>query len=219
MVLTVPVNTYNALQNAHLNGIVPRDFVWIRALNTVTEGFEHIGLWSGNVPVTVNVIRPDNGATESRTYQGAHGLMTVPAIPRSMKLEVRSINLEFSNLSPEIINAVLAYSIRGQVVQIHRGLLDPATMNLVDPAHCRLDGLVAKAPMKRAKAGNDGRIIIVCQPHTRTLSKGNPQKLSDEFYKRRGGRMPYLDVEPKITWGQEDIIHEKKRPKRSKWID
>lgn len=219
MVLTVPVNTYNALQNASVNGIVPRDFVWIKALNTATSTFEYIGLWGGNVPVTVSVIRPSDGATVTRTYVGAYGLMKVPAIPRSMKLEIKSINLSFSKLSQEIVNAVLSYSVRGQSIEIHRGLLDPATMNLVDPALCRLDGLIAKAPMKRPKAGNDGSITLVCQPHSRTLAKGNPQKLSDEFNKRRGARLPYLDVEPKITWGQKDVIHEKSKPRNSKWID
>lgn len=70
MVMSVPVNTYNALQNAHINGIVPRDFVWISALNTTTDLIENIGLWSGSVPVTVNVIQPSDGATVSRVYQG-----------------------------------------------------------------------------------------------------------------------------------------------------
>jgi hypothetical protein len=219
MVLSVPTNTYNALLNAAEKGIVPRDFVWIRALNTVTEGIEEIGVWNGNVPVTVNVIRPDTGATVSRVYQGLAGLMQVPSIPMSMKLEVRSIRLAFSNLSPELINAVLVYNTKSQPIEIHRGLLDPSTMNLVDPALCRFDGLINKAPFKRAKAGNDGQFTLECQSHARTLAMGNPEKLSDEFFKRRGGRMPYMDVIAHIVWGQKDKVHERRRSGRSRWID
>ena len=92
-------------------------------------------------------------------------------------------------------------------------------MNLVDPALCRLDGLVSKAPIRRAKSGNEGRIILVCQPHSRTLAKGKADRLSDEWYKRRGGRMPFLDVVPKISWGQKDVINEKGGRRKPKWID
>lgn len=219
MVLSVPVNTYNALLNAAERGIVPRDFVWIKALNTTTDLIEEIGIWNGNVPVTVNVIRPDTGATVSRVYQGLAGLMQVPSVPMGMKLEVRSIKLVFSNLSPEIINAVLVFNPKSQPIEIHRGLLDPATMNLVDPALCRFDGLINRVPIKRAKSGNDGQIAIECQSHARTLSMGNPEKFSAEFFKRRGGRMPYLDVVPKIVWGQRDVVHGKQRSRRTKWLD
>ena len=220
MVMSVPVNTYNALQNAHLNGVVPRDFVWISALNTTTDLIENIGLWSGSVPVTVNVIQPSDGATVSRVYQGLAGLMAVPSIPMTMKLEVRSIKLTFSNLSLEILNAVLVFNPKNQPIEIHRGLLDPATMNLVDPAECRFDGLINKAPFKRARSGNDGQVILECQSHARTLAKGNPAKLSDEFHKRRSGDRfgRYYDVVPKIVWGQEDVVHEKKQRPRERWI-
>jgi hypothetical protein len=220
MVMTVPVNTLDALTNASTRGIVPRDFVWIAALNTTTDEIEYIGLWSGNVPVTVDVIRPSDGATVSRVYQGMADLMKVPPIPMSMKLEVRSIKLVFSNLSPEVVNATLVFNPKSQPIQIHRGLLDPATMNLVDPARCRFDGLTNRAPFKRAKAGNDGQVILECQSHARTLAKGNPAKLSDEFSKRRNGDRwgRYLDIVPKIVWGQEDVVHEKKKRPKDKWI-
>ncbi len=218
MVMSVPVNTYNALVNAHINGIVPRDFVWIRARNRETGEFENIGLWNGKVPVTVQVVRPGDGVVITRTYQGVGNLMQVPPIPMGIKLEVRTVSVAFSNLTPEILNAVLAYNVKDQSIQIHRGLLDPATMNLVDPAICRLDGVINKAPYRRAKSGAEGKIVLACQSHARTLDRGNPAKLSDEFFKRRGARMPYLDVVPKITWGQKDVVHEGNGRKPGKWI-
>lgn len=218
MVLSVPLNTQAALAAAPTNGIAPRDFVWMKALNRDTEMIEEIGFWSGNVPVSAPIIQPDDGEDDTRDFIGMHGLMQVPAIPMTMKLEVRSIKVVFSNLSPDVINAALVYNAKGRAIQIFRGLLDPQTMNLVDPAVCRFDGYVNRIQIRRAKAGNDGQVVVECQSHARTLALSSPEKFSDEFFKRRGGRQPYLDIVPKIVWGQKDIIKEKRRPKKSKWI-
>lgn len=217
MVISVPSNTYAALQAARTKGIVPRDFVWIAGLNTSTDEIEHIGLWTGDVPVTVQVTRPSDGATVTRTYQGIGARLQVPAIPSSMKLEVRTIRITISGLSEEVINAVLVYNPKQQPIEVHRGLFDPSTMNLVDPAWCRFDAFVNRSPVTRPKAGNDGRVQIEAQSHARNLTMGNPAKLSDEFFKRRGGDGSgrYLDVVPKVVWGQKDIVHEsEKKPKQ-----
>lgn len=218
MVLTVPAETLAALQDADSTGIVPRYFVWIKARNTDTDDIEEIGVWNGNVPVSVSVVDPSTGDSVTREYQGIANLMQVPSIPMTMKLEVRSIKLSFTNLSPEILNAVAIYNPKNRACQIHRGLLDPATMNLVDPALCIFDGIVNKAPMKRAKAGEDGKIIIECQSHASKLARGKADKFSDEFFKRRGARQKYLDAVPRIVWGQKDMIKERKRNRKSKWI-
>jgi hypothetical protein len=217
MVLSVPANTYAALQNARTNGIVPRDFVWIEALNTATDEIEHIGLWNGDVPVTVPVIKPSDGTTVNRVYQGIGARLQVPSIPSSMKLEVRTIRIVVSGLSPEIINAVLVYQPKQRPIEVHRGLFDPATMNIVDPAWCRFDALINRCPVTRPKAGNDGRVQIEAQSHARNLTMGNPAKLSDEFFQRRGGDGSgrYLDVVPKVVWGQEIVVHEShKKPRQ-----
>jgi hypothetical protein len=218
MVLSVPLNTYNALVDAPRRGIVPRDFVFIRAKNRETEEIEEIGLWNGPISISALVVRPNDGEDESRTFQNMAGLMQVPAIPMSMKLEVRSIKLVFSNLSPAVINAVLVYNAKGRPVQIHRGLLDPSTRNLVDPATCRFDGYVNQVRIKRAKAGNDGLITMECQSHARQLAMGSAQKFSNEFFEERGAEQPFLNIVPKIVWGQKDLVHERNGRRGVKWI-
>lgn len=219
MVLSVQTNTLAALLAAPTNGIVTRDFVWMRALNTDTDAMENIGFWSGNVPVTAPVIRPSDGEEVDRDWIGMQGLMQVPSVPMTMKMEVRSIKIVFSNLSPDVLNAALVYNAKNQTVQIFRGIFDPSTMALVDPATCRFDGFVNRILIKRGKAGNDGQVIVECQSHARTLTVSSYAKLSDEFFKRRGARQPYLDVVPKIVWGQKDVIRADRRRRRSKWID
>lgn len=219
MVLSVPANTQAALLAAPTNGIVPRDFVWMRAVNTSTDEMENTGFWSGNVPVTAPVVRPSDGAEVDRDWIGMHGLMQVPSVPMTMKMEVRSVKIVFSNLSADVINATLVYRAKNQTVQIFRGLFDPATMALVDPAVCRFDGFINRIMFKRAKSGADGQVIVECQSHARTLTVASNAKLSDEFLKRRGARQPYLDVPYKLVWGQKDVIHANRRKRNSKWID
>lgn len=217
--LSISTNTYNALVDAPSRGIVPRDFVTIRARNRDTGEIEQIGLWNGAISVSAPVIRPDTGEADERVFQGLAGLMQVPAIPMTMKFEVRSIKLVFSNLSPAVINAALVYNAKSRPIQIHRGLLNPDSMNLVDPATCRFDGYVNRVQIKRAKSGNDGSIWIECQSHARQLSMGSPEKFSNEFFKGRGSEQPFLNIVPKIVWGQKDLVKERKRRGRSKWID
>jgi hypothetical protein len=218
MVLTVPTNTYNALVDAPRRGIVPRDFVTIRALNIATDAIEEIGLWSGVLTVSAPVIRPGDGVEEARTFHGAAGLMQIPPIPMAMKLDVRTLRLIFSNLSPAVLNATLVYNPKGRVVQVHRGLLDPSTMNLVDPAICRFDGYCNRVTIKQAKAGNDGQIILECQSHARELAMGSAEKFSNQFFKRRGAEQPYLNIQYNVVWGEKDMVHEKRSRKDLKWI-
>lgn len=219
MVLSVPLNTYDALVNAPSQGIAPRYFVWLTALNTLTDEIEEIGLWNGNVPVSVPVIRPSDGETVTRDYQGIAGLMQVPSIPMTMKLEVRTVRLVFSKLTPEIINAVEAYRIKSKPIEIHRAILDPATMNMVDPAICIFDGLVNRAPVTRPKDGNPGSVKMECQSHARTLAMGSPAKFSPEFLEERGADYPWIDAPANVTWGQKDYVKEKGGGPRKKWID
>lgn len=218
MVLTVGTNTQNALIDAPARGIVPRDFVTINALNVGTAEIEQIGLWSGVATVNAPVIRPSDGDEESRVFHGASGLMQIPPIPMAMKLDVRTLRLVFSNLSPAVLNATLVYNPKGRVVQVHRGLLDPSTMNLVDPAVCRFDGYVNRVTIKQAKAGNDGQVILECQSHARELAMASAEKFSNQFFKRRGAEQPYLNVSYNVVWGQEDKVHEKRSRKDGKWI-
>lgn len=219
MVLDVDANTYAALQAARTKGIVPRDLVWFKAKNRDTGELETVGIWSGAVAETLPVRRPDDGTTSNRVYQPGAGLMEIPAIPMTMSFEERRLRLTFSNLSPAIINAVRVYKAKGQPIEIHRLLLDPETMRAVAPAHCRFDGLVRGVKMKRAKVGNDGKVIVEVVGHSATL-KSNPAKLSEELFARRGnpGAGKYLNSTPKVVWMGESKVHEHRARRRRRWI-
>ena len=224
MVLSVSLNTYAALQDARVSGIIiRRDFIWITALNEATEAMEHIGLWSGRYPITVPVIEPSTRDVVNRVYQPMAGRMNIPPIPMEMSLKVRALELTFSSLSPAAINAIRVFNPRQQPIEIHRGLLDKVSRKLVDPAHVRWDGLVNQAPIDNGtvgldgKANNDGQVRLQTVCHARWLTMASGDKMDAHFFQRRGDhagdhistiwRVP-------IPWGADQVRHEhEKRPK------
>jgi len=218
MTLTVSFNTYVALQAARKDGvIIPRDFVWITGKNRSSGVLEQTGLWNGPVAVTVPVIRPSDGAEVNRVYQPMAGRMKIPSIPMGMKLEVRSLTLSFSRLSPAVTNAVRVYDPRMQPIEIHRALLDPVSRKMVDPAHCRWDGLINRAPVTRAKADDDGMVEIETVSHARWLTMASGDKMDAHFFEGRGDQAgKYISTiwRVPIPWGQSTIVHpDNKRPK------
>lgn len=220
MVLTVSPATLAALQAARTKGLVIREFVWFKGKNRDTGVTETVGICSEGVAVTIDVIRPNDGAVESRVYQPGAGLMKIPPIPSSMKFEERRLRLTFSRLSPAIISAVKVYEAKGKPVQIHRAYYDPETMRAVDAAHCRFDGFVRTVRIKKARAGDDGMVIVEIVGHSASL-KSNPARLSAGFFKRRDGDRggDHIMATPKIVWGQKSIVHEKKgRGRPRKWL-
>ncbi len=222
MVKSADANTYAALQSAREIGIVPRNFVYIKARNRDTGATEAIGFWNGLETVTAPVIRSSDGATETREFVGGGALMSVPSLPAGMSLEVRSIRLVFSRLSEAVINAVRAYDPKLGSIEIYRGLLDPNSMKLVAPAICRFDGFINNAPIKVGKAGGEGSVEIEAVPFSRTLTRTNGAKFSDETLKKRSGDRfgRYLDVAGRwrATWGQKEAeIGDRKDPPRERF--
>jgi len=221
---TLSLNTLAALNNATEQGIVIRDFVTISAKNRDTGDTETIGFWNGNVPVTANVIDPATGDSDSRSFQAGGAIVSIPSLPSGMETEVRTIRLKFSKLPEAVLNVVRTYNPKMAPIQIFRGFFDPATMSLVDPAVCRFDGYINRAPIKTPKAGGEGSIELECVSHARELTRTSGklfsyqtivQRSSDKFGK-------YLDVAGawRVWWGSEEIPmhHNPKKPKRERFF-
>lgn len=216
MVILLPVNTANALAAARTRGLIVRDLVWLKARDRDTGEQQNVGISSEAVALTIDVIRPSDGATVNRVYQPGFGLMSIPPIPSTLKLEERRIRLTFSRLSPAVINAVLVYDAAGAPVEIHRVFFDPDTRAQVDPAHCRFDGFVRTVRVKRAKVGNDGAIMVEITDHSASL-RPNPVKIGKAFFFDRDGDRggDHITATPKIVWGQKVKVREhRQRPDR-----
>jgi hypothetical protein len=108
-------------------------------------------------------------------------------------------------------------------IQIHRGLFDPETRQLVDPALCRFDGFINNAPIRTPKSGSEGSVDAECVSYARMLTRVSGELFSDEVLKKRSGDRfgQYLDVSGdwRIWWGQEEkVIGEKKGRKPDKFF-
>lgn len=205
----VGTNTLTAFQNARQDGLVVRDLVWIKAKNRSTEEIEEIGLWAGKVPLAVPVIDPETGAStgSARTYQPL-GQLVVPSIPAGMALEVRTIRIKISRLAPAVLDAIRLYDARMAVIEIHRGIFDVDTGQIVDPAMCRFAGYINSAPINIPKKGSDGGIELECVSRSRILTRTSGLLFSMETLKKRAGDLfgTYLDVAGawRIWWGQDE---------------
>lgn len=203
---TIGVNTGVLLANAPTNGLKKRDFIFFTAKNRNTGDPETMGIWNGMVPINASVIRPRDGATVSREYQPIPDFMP-PPIPASSELQVRTIRLKFSNLSQELIQAIRLYELQMAPVEIHRGVFDPATNRLADPAEVMFNGFVNKAPIRKGKQNSPGSIELELVSRARLLTITSGQKFSDEYMKTRGNDRfaQYTDVvgDIRIWWGQE----------------
>lgn len=215
---SIGVNTSVALADAPRKGLIMRDLVWITAKDRSTGSPESVGVWSGRVPTTVPVINPKDGSTDNRVYQPL-GQLIVPPIPATMDLEVRTIRIRLSRLSGALLNAIRLYDAKMAPIEIHRGIFDPTTGRLVDPAMCRFFGFINAAPITISPSGQEGGIELECTSYSRIMTRTSGKLFSDEVLKDRSGDRfgQYLDVagDWRIWWGQEEkVVGERKhRPK------
>jgi hypothetical protein len=222
MVLSVPINTYTALQNARAGvTLVPRFLVYIKAKNRATGAAEAVGLSTDVLPMTFDVTRPDTGDVVSRVYQGMGDRLHIPDIPASKGLDVTTLSLRVSRLNAAVINAARAYDSRRRPLEIHMVLLDPVSRKQLDPAVPLWDGIIDKMPITRAKVGEDGEVEIRVAPHSRWLTIGSGKKWNAEFFEDRGDKAgEYISTLWKIgvPWGQDTVSHTPKQKPRERWL-
>jgi hypothetical protein len=219
MTKDLDTNTVTALGLARTKGIIPRDFVTVRAKDRGTGAIEELCLWTGHVPVTAPVKRPSDGTSDNRDFQAAGAILSIQSIPAGMQTEVRTIRIKLSKLSPAALNIIRSYDAKMAPIEIHRGLFDPDTRQLVSPALCRFDGYINSAPLKTPKVKGEGYIELECVSRSRILTRTSGMLFSLETLKLRAGDLfgKFLDVAGawRVWWGQEEkeLGNKRKRPK------
>lgn len=163
--------------------LVARDFLWIVAKDRVTGDPVNVGFWSDIENVTAFVLNPDTLLPVSRTYYGAGGLISIDSIPSVSVVQVQDIKIVLSQLDELVEQAVRLYDIKQARVEIHRGLFDPDTRNLVSPAIVRFVGFVNKVEITTGLENAEGGVTITCVSHTQELTRANPTTRSHEDQK------------------------------------
>lgn len=183
MVRSVDSNTSNYLNAG--KGVIPRNFVWIKARNRDTGAAEYVGFWNGLDSVDVSVIDGVSGLPVTRTYHAAGSLLAVGTITRTPELEVRTVRVGLSQISEAVQLAVRGYDVRHAPIEIHEGYLDLESRKLVGDAIVDFVGWVNGAPIDTPAINQNGGIQLDCVSHSRMLTKTNPAKKSHETQKRR----------------------------------
>lgn len=165
--------------------LVARDFIWFVARNRVTLEPETVGFWSDLENVSTFVINPDTGLPVTRAYYGAGGLIEISDVPAVSVIQVQDVHVRMSQLDEMVENAVRLYDIKQARVEIHRGLFDPVSRDLVSPAIVRFVGFVNLVEIHTGSENEEGYVDITCVSHTQELMRSNPATRSHEDQKLR----------------------------------
>lgn len=198
--------------------LVARDFLWIVARNRNTGAPVNVGFWSGIENSSAFVIDPDTLLPVLRTYYAGGGLIEINEIPAVSVIQVQDIEIRMSQLDELVQQAVRLYDVKQARVEIHRGLFNPDTNNLVAPALVRFYGVINNLRITTPSEGSDGGVYLSCVSHTQELTRANPATRSNEDQKTRNvSDTFFLDTavvgEWELDWG---AINGKQAPQTAK---
>lgn len=187
--------------------LVLRDFwtAYGRTLGGVAKTF---AFWTGEDNVAVNVVPAGSATPVSRQFVGGGTLLEVPPIVDVIGIEARSHAFGFDHISEAAggpLDMVFGNDIRVARVELHRGVFDPETWNLVSTPHLLFAGRVDGADVNDAAAGGEGGLSVRAVLGSVDLTKTNPAMESDEQQRLRGdGLRRYGDTAASIErwWGQ-----------------
>jgi hypothetical protein len=202
----------DAATEAHLRarkGVAPVNLVWVEARNRQSGAIETLGLSNLDDTVTLTVIDGRTRLPVTRTYHGVGGNLRVDPIPQTTDLNIRTIRVGLSQISQAVQQLVRGYETRRAPIEVHRGLLDPATSLMIAPPVPRFVGWINGNPIETPAANGEGGVQVSCVSYARKLTFTNPLKKSDEQQRRRQGDRirRYTDVAggwlANISWGEE----------------
>jgi hypothetical protein len=197
----------DALLSGRDRGIVPRRFLHVTARDRTTGAPAGIGLWTGDEDINVTLTSGVTGQEVTRTYYGARNLV-IPTIPRVSDMTIQTITVTMSQIADAVQQLIRGYDVRLAKAEIHDGLLDPVTRQLVAPPELSFLGEVDGAPIETPAVGGEGKASLkLVSDAISMLARKNPRKSSYEGQKRRDGDEWGLYASTvatwKIPWGQK----------------
>lgn len=200
MTRSLSSNNYTALQARRL---VARDFVWFVVRDRSTGNPVTDGYWSDVGQITASIVDPDTGSTVSRTWFGAGSLIQISDIPLVSSLTVQNVTITLSQVADRVNSLVRTYDCKQGRVEIYRGLFDPDSRVMVDPATPRFVGTIDEAPVTTPKEGEAGDVTLTCTSSTQELTRSNPDTRSDASQKLRSATDNFFaDAAVVGSWSQ-----------------
>jgi hypothetical protein len=165
--------------------LMPRDFLWIKARALDTGAPFNYGFWSDVGDVQAQVLNPDTGLPNTRNFEGSGSLIQISDIPLVANISVQNVAISMSQLDPGVENIIRGYDMKQAGIEIYRGLFNPESRQLVEPAFCRWIGFVDIVNIKTPKENDAGSIELTCASHTQEMLRSNPDTRSNESQKKR----------------------------------
>lgn len=200
MTRSLSSENYTALQSGSLVG---RDLIWFVVRDRTDGSPVTDGYWSDVGTRTFDVIDPETGGTQSRTFAGADGLISISDIALVSTLTVQQVNVMLSQISDRINTLVREYDCKQGTVQVFRVLFDPQTREPVGPAFPRFVGFIDEAPVRTPKEGEVGDVTLTCTSHTQEMTRANSDTRNDASQRDRNETDNfYQDTAVVSTWQQ-----------------
>jgi hypothetical protein len=203
--MSYDVDTIAALESG---AIVVRDLLTVQG-KTLGGSAATFAYWTGEDNVAVNVVPAGAETPVSRNFVGGGTLLDVPAIVDAISIEARSVVFGLDHISDAAgspMDMVYGNNVRVARVELHRGLFDPATWNLVATPHILFAGRVDGASIDDAAAGGEGGLSLDAISSAIDLTRSNPAMESDEQLRLRDGDRfrRYGDTAGQVQtwWGQ-----------------
>ncbi|UGX87129.1 hypothetical protein [Phyllobacterium meliloti] len=187
--------------------LVARDFLWIVARSFDGSPYPY-GFWSGVGDISAPVTNPDTGLPNTRNFEGSGTLIQIGDVPQVANITVQNVTISMSQIDAGVANIVRGHDLKQARIEIYRGLFNPDTRQLVDPAFLRWIGFVDKVTIKTPKENDAGSVEIECASHTQEMTRGNPDRRANDSQRLRSATDNFFeDVttvgETEFFWGQK----------------
>lgn len=169
----IPAAFQQALIDAPVNGIRPRQFIYV----SCRDGFQ-IGFWTGHEDVSLSVISAETGGLVERTYLGGHDLEVGP-IGYVTDLTAQSVDIGLSQISDAAQSLVRGHDVRLAIVDIHESAINDDTGRVVSDPTPVFRGVIDASPLSTPDAGGVGGISLTIRSELMlSLMRTNPAKAS-----------------------------------------
>ncbi|PZX19823.1 hypothetical protein LX81_00286 [Palleronia aestuarii] len=200
----------SAVTQARLDAgeLVLRSFVWIAARRRDTGALAARGWWNDVGTLEAQVIDAQD-VVRTRTFIGSGDLMGLGSVPLILGMTAQEVTIQLSLMSQAVAELVREWEPRRAAVEIHRGLFDPWTKLMVEPAARRFIGFVDDPDIPTPAEGQEGTITLRCASLSQELQRSSSAKRSSADQRKRHPGDAFLDYAATIkhrkpVWGDRD---------------
>ncbi|WP_457299174.1 hypothetical protein [Phyllobacterium sp. P5_D12] len=176
-----------ALAAARDQGLVPRQFILVEAIDRSTGLPFDRGFWSGDDVITIGVPDRNTGVIVNHDFIGAQNLNIGP-IPRVSDLTIQTVTVDLSQIAIAVQEIAREYDLRLAKADIYEVTFDPLTKIASANPEVVFMGEVNGNPFDTPAVGDEGSIQLELNSDAISmLNRTNPSKSSFEGQKRRSG--------------------------------